>query len=55
MQQKPPIFNQVFATDTIAQILNIELAEIDSRFPIQEVSTGVPFIIVPLKKQSVLK
>lgn len=28
---------------------NNRATEIDSRFPIQEVSTGVPFIIVPLK------
>jgi trans-2,3-dihydro-3-hydroxyanthranilate isomerase len=35
--------------------LNLELDELDSRFPIQEVSTGVPFIIVPLKTQAALK
>lgn len=55
MQQKPPTFGQEFRLDTIAQILNLEASEIDSRFPIQEVSTGVPFIIVPLKTQSKLK
>ncbi len=55
MQQKPPTFNQVFVAEAIAQVLNLEVAEIDSRFPIQEVSTGVPFIIVPLKTQSALK
>ncbi len=55
MQQKPPTFHQVFVAETIAQVLNLELAEIDSRFAIQEVSTGVPFIIVPLKTHSALK
>lgn len=55
MQQKPPTFNQIFVAEAIAQVLNLEVAEIDSRFPIQEVSTGVPFIIVPLKTQSALK
>jgi len=55
MQQKPPTFHQVFATETMAQVLNLELAEIESKFPIQEVSTGVPFIIVPLKSHSALK
>ena len=55
MQQKQPTFHQVFAAETIAQVLNLELAEIDTNFPIQEVSTGVPFIIVPLKSQSALK
>lgn len=55
MQQLPPTFHQVFAADTIAQVLNLEPSEIDSRFPIQEVSTGVPFIIVSLKNQLALK
>jgi trans-2,3-dihydro-3-hydroxyanthranilate isomerase len=55
MQQKLPSFHQVFTADKITQVLNLELSEIDSRFPIQEVSTGVPFIIVPLKTQSALK
>lgn len=55
MQQKPPTFAQIFAAEAIAQVLNLDLDELDSRFPIQEVSTGVPFIIVPLKTQSALK
>ncbi len=55
MQQKQPVFSQEFVVDTFAEVLNIELDEIDSRFPIQEVSTGVPFIIVPLKTQTTLK
>ncbi len=55
MQQLPPSFHQVFAAETMAQVLNLEIAEIESRFPIQEVSTGVPFIIVPLKTHSALK
>lgn len=49
MQQKPPSFHQTFAADTLAQVLNLDLTEIDSNYPIQEVSTGIPFIIVPLK------
>lgn len=55
MQQKTPVFGSVLAADTLAQILNLEQDEIDSRLPIQEVSTGVPFIIVPLKTHSALK
>ncbi len=55
MQQKPPTFHQVFAAEAIAQVLSLESGEIDSKFPIQEVSTGVPFIIVPLKTQAALR
>jgi trans-2,3-dihydro-3-hydroxyanthranilate isomerase len=49
MQQKAPTFHQILDADKIAEVLRIQSTEIDSRFPIQEVSTGVPFIIVPLK------
>ncbi|MGJ5672928.1 MAG: PhzF family phenazine biosynthesis protein [Nostochopsis sp.] len=49
MQQKAPTFDQILDSQTIAEVLRIQSQEIDSRFPIQEVSTGVPFIIVPLK------
>ncbi|MBD1922065.1 PhzF family phenazine biosynthesis protein [Microcoleus sp. FACHB-831] len=55
MQQKTPVFGSLLAADSLAQILNLGQDEIDSRFPIQEVSTGVPFIIVPLKTHSALK
>jgi trans-2,3-dihydro-3-hydroxyanthranilate isomerase len=39
----------------LAPVLSLGLDEIDSRFPIQEVSTGIPFIIVPLKTHDSLK
>lgn len=55
MRQLPPTFHQVFAAEKMTQVLNLESSEIDSRFPIQEVSTGVPFIIVPLKTKSAMK
>ena len=55
MQQQAPTFLQTFTPEEIAPILNLEINEIDNRFPIQEVSTGVPFIIVPLHHQTALK
>lgn len=55
MHQKPPIFHQSFDADTLASALNLNQEDIDSRFPIQEVSTGIPFIIVPLKTHEALK
>jgi trans-2,3-dihydro-3-hydroxyanthranilate isomerase len=55
MRQKSPTFGQVLSADTLAKVLNLEVDEIDARFPIQEVSTGVPFIIVPLKTLASLK
>jgi len=49
MQQNPPTFGHIF--DDVAQIANIldvDVEDIDSRYPIQEVSTGLPFMIVPM-------
>ena len=55
MEQNPPSFGKFFDTETISQILRLETHDIDDRFPIQEVSTGEPFIIVPLKTLDALK
>ncbi|MEG4348225.1 PhzF family phenazine biosynthesis protein [Microcoleus sp. LAD1_D3] len=55
MRQNPPSFGEVLSAQSLANVLNLEPDEIDSRFPIQEVSTGVPFIIVPLKTLASLK
>ncbi len=55
MKQKQPSFHQKFTADLLAGILNLNISDIDSRFLIQEVSTGVPFIIVPLKRLPALK
>jgi trans-2,3-dihydro-3-hydroxyanthranilate isomerase len=50
MRQKEPTFGRRFDHKTICQALSIETGAVDDRFPIEEVSTGLPFIIVPLKK-----
>ena len=49
MRQNQPTFGACFAADDLARILNIDAADIDDRYPIQEVSTGLPFALVPLK------
>jgi len=55
MKQNAPTFAQKYDAESLAAVLNIETADIDSRFPIQEVSTGIPFMIVPLKSHQALK
>jgi trans-2,3-dihydro-3-hydroxyanthranilate isomerase len=55
MKQIEPIFGGQHKAETLAAILKLDVAEIDGRFPIQEVSTGLPFFIVPLKNISALK
>ena len=48
MQQNPPTFGQRFEAAQMAQMLNLDESDIDTRYPVQEVSTGLPFVIVPL-------
>jgi trans-2,3-dihydro-3-hydroxyanthranilate isomerase len=49
MKQIQPIFGRQHKADIIASIIGVDVSEIDERFSIQEVSTGLPFFIVPLK------
>lgn len=55
MKQMEPIFGRRFDIQRIAEVLSLDESEIDERFPIEEVSTGLPFIIVPLKTLSAVK
>ncbi|MBW4694152.1 MAG: PhzF family phenazine biosynthesis protein [Lyngbya sp. HA4199-MV5] len=55
MEQRSPVFGETFAADAIAPILNLNVADLDANFPIQDVSTGVPFIIMPLKSHQALR
>jgi trans-2,3-dihydro-3-hydroxyanthranilate isomerase len=48
MTTHAPSFGRTYAMEDFARILNLETQDFDSRFPIQAVSTGLPFIIVPL-------
>lgn len=50
MNQKDPTFGRTFDAEDISRILSVDNQAIDDRFPIEEVSTGLPFIIVPMRK-----
>jgi trans-2,3-dihydro-3-hydroxyanthranilate isomerase len=49
MTQAEPTFGQVHDRKKIAQVSGIPLEDIDTELPIQTVSTGVPFTILPLR------
>jgi trans-2,3-dihydro-3-hydroxyanthranilate isomerase len=55
MHQVPPTFGRTLDSQTMAKVLNLQVKDIDERFPLQEVSTGIPFIIVPLKSLDAVK
>jgi trans-2,3-dihydro-3-hydroxyanthranilate isomerase len=49
MHQQQPKFYESIAIGTLAAVIGVEPTDIDARYPIEPVSTGLPFIIVPLK------
>ena len=55
MVQKQPTFGEKFEVGILAEMLSLGLDDVGQRFPIQEVSTGLPFIIVPLKSLTAVK
>jgi len=48
MKQKAPDFGPTIDAAAMADMLGLDPGQLDSRFPVQEVSTGLWFIIVPL-------
>ncbi len=55
MRQNQPTFGQRFEPSDLARILNVEEEDIDDRFPIQEVSTGLPFVLAPMTSLDAVK
>ena len=55
MKQVEPVFGEITEPGTISELIGVGENDIDERFPIQEVSTGLPFIIVPLKTLDAVK
>ena len=55
MKQVPPEFGKNIDVAVLAEVLGLKKSEIDSGFPVEEVSTGLPHIIVPLKTLDSLK
>ncbi len=55
MRQKEPVFGRTMAADPVAEALGLSRADIDGRFPIEDVSTGIPFTMVPLKSLKAIR
>lgn len=50
MTQKAPEFGRTVSAAEAAEVLGLAPGEIDERFPAEEVSTGLPFLIVPVRR-----
>ncbi|MGD8537497.1 MAG: PhzF family phenazine biosynthesis protein [Candidatus Aminicenantes bacterium] len=55
MEQKPPEFGEEIDKTVIAKALTLEEGDIDDRYPVEQVSTGLPFMIVPLRTLDAVK
>ena len=55
MRQNNPVFGDKFEKTAFAEMLSIQESDIDGHFPVQEVSTGLPCFIVPLKTLKAVK
>jgi trans-2,3-dihydro-3-hydroxyanthranilate isomerase len=49
MRQNPPVFGDIHDPSAIALALNLSVEDLDPSLPIQTVSTGMAFCIVPLR------
>jgi len=55
MRQKAPQFGERLNAGETAEALHLSRNDVDERFPVEEVSTGIPFLIVPVKSLAAIK
>jgi trans-2,3-dihydro-3-hydroxyanthranilate isomerase len=55
MKQIQPQFGITLEARRVAPVLGLKPDDLDLRFPVQEVSTGIPFVIVPVKTLEAVK
>src|ERR1700720_2414038 len=54
MRQRDPEFGVTFSREEVARVIGVTADEIPSEWPIQVVSTGLPFAIVGIRNQETL-
>lgn len=55
MKQMPPQFGGRIDAGRVAEVLGIAASDIEAHWPVEEVSTGFPTLIIPLKSLAALK
>jgi trans-2,3-dihydro-3-hydroxyanthranilate isomerase len=55
MKQINPVFGRTLSAEQLSEVLGVSPAYMDHGFPIQEVSTGIGFMIVPMKALKALE
>jgi trans-2,3-dihydro-3-hydroxyanthranilate isomerase len=54
MTQQPPEFGPELPPEALADVLSLDVADLDADWPVQVVSTGLPTIVVPLTSRAAL-
>jgi len=55
MRQKDPVFGQIHDPEAVARSLGLEISDLDPSAPVQTVSTGMAFAIVPIRSLKTLQ
>jgi len=55
MTQVDPVFGMLHSREAVAQATGLRLEDFDDSLPIQTVSTGLPYIVTPLKSLAVMR
>lgn len=55
MKQIEPEFRDILTIEDLIPVLGLDKEDFESKFPIQQVSTGLPHIIVPIKSLDALR
>ncbi len=55
MRQKDPVFGQIHEPEAVAKCLGLEVSDLDPSVPVQTVSTGMAFAIVPVRSLKTLQ
>lgn len=54
MTQRPPTFGEELEHARLAEVLGLQVADLDGDWPVQVVSTGLPTIVVPVADRTAL-
>jgi len=55
MTQMSPVFGAVHPREAVAQAIGLRAEDFDDSFPIQTVSTGLPYTVTPIKSLAVMQ
>src|SRR4051794_1050824 len=55
MRQRDPEFGQTHSREVVARAVGLKIDDLASDVPIQTVSTGMPFVVIPVQKLSTLQ